>query len=86
MIGEETIRAIHAEALRQDVKWGITDHPPEWWMIILMEEVGELCESVLAFHFGKDLHSTHSQDMRTEAIQAAAVLGQFIECLKRLGI
>lgn len=86
MIGEETLRLIAEEAARQDIKWGETNHSPEMWMIILMEEVGELAETVLAYHFGRDLHSSYSDTMRTEAIQAAAVLGQFLECLNRLGL
>jgi NTP pyrophosphatase (non-canonical NTP hydrolase) len=83
MIGEGTMEAIREEALRQDAKWGITDHEPEWWMVILMEEVGELAQAVLAFRFGKDKHSSHSQDMRTEAVQIAACAAQFLECLDR---
>ena len=74
MIGEGTIRAIQKEALRQDAKWGVTDHTPAMWMVILMEEVGELAEAVLAHQFGSELHGTHSENMRTEAIQAAACL------------
>lgn len=86
MISERTLRAIQAEGLRQDEKWGVTNHQPEFWMVILMEEVGELCEAVLAYRFGNDQHGSHSQDMRTEATQAAAVLGQFLDYLTRLGL
>ncbi len=67
------------ERLRQDEKWGVQDHPDEIWLAILVEEVGELCEAVLheKFKMGGD------KDVRTEAIQIAAVALAWIECHER---
>ncbi len=60
---------VSAENYRQIRKWGVQDHDPGWWMTILTEEVGELAEAILEFHFGKGPtnHVAH------EAIQVATV-------------
>lgn len=71
------------ERVRQDEKWGEQNHEPPVWMAILMEEVGELAQAVLADKFGKDDHSSHSGPMRAEAIQIAAVATAFVEYLDR---
>ena len=53
------------------------------WGAILSEEVGELAQAILAELFGAEDHSSHHEDMRTEAIQVAAVAIAFVECLDR---
>ena len=35
------------ERRRQEDKWGDQQHPIEWWLAILIEEVGELAEAAL---------------------------------------
>jgi hypothetical protein len=61
------------ERQRQDMKWGIQNHPPEVWLAILSEEVGELATSLL----------DGVKDTRTEALHVAAVAVAFMECLDR---
>ena len=72
------------ERRRQDEKWGEPNHDPAVWLAILTEEVGELAEAILFAHSGGDERNrTHSADMRTEAIQIAAVAVQFVDYLDR---
>ena len=42
----ERTAPILAERARQDVKWGVQDHHPAVWALILGEEVGEVAEVV----------------------------------------
>ena len=63
--------AIIAERDRQDAKWGPQDHRLSEWLVILMQEVGDLAAATLAHQFGTDDHP--ELDWRKEAIQVAAV-------------
>lgn len=77
-------RAIHAiqeERRAQDVKWGEQNHPPEWWMMILLEEVGELAQAVLERRFG----GPAGAHILVEAVQVAAVGLAIVECCERNG-
>ena len=83
MITPLTLQAIEAESYSQDRKWGQQNHSPELWLAILVEEVGELAQAILANEFDPNDHNSHHEGMETEAIQIAAVAGQFIECIAR---
>lgn len=37
---------ILVERRAQDEKWGEQNHDPAWWMVILMEEVGEVARAI----------------------------------------
>ena len=66
---EAVLAAISAEMNRQDEKWGPQrEHPDELWLTILVEEVGEIAESILE----GDL-----ENMCTEIVQVAAVAAQW---------
>lgn len=78
---ELAIVEIQNERDRQDQKWGEQNHGMEWWLAILMEEVGELSQATLEKHFG-GRHGTDEQIM-SEAIQVAAVAQATVECLIR---
>ena len=41
------------ERLQQEDKWGAQHHPREWWLTILMEEVGEAARAVLESRHAK---------------------------------
>ena len=76
-------RSIDEERDRQDARWGVQNHAPEWWLAILTEEVGELAQAILETHFdnGTDLGGT--ANIRKEAVQCAAVAMAMIECIDR---
>jgi len=76
-------RSIDQERARQDEMWGVQNHPPEWWLVILMEEVGELAQAIVETHFdnGSDLGGV--ANIRKEAVQCAAVAMAMIECIDR---
>lgn len=87
MISDDTLEAIYRESLLQDEKWGLQDHEPEIWLAILVEEVGELAQAMLADRFDKGhdvkMNDSHSDSMETEAIQIGAVAGQFVDAVIR---
>ncbi len=73
---------IAKERASQDDKWGIQEHTDEWWLTILMEEVGELSREILEIKFGDGDH----EKLVNELIQVAAVAKAWLECKKRDGI
>jgi len=71
-----------AERERQDERWGVQNHGPEWFLAILMEEVGEFSREVLESRFrGED----RVERVREELVQVAAVALQMVECAARNG-
>mgnify|MGYP001574542261 CR=1 FL=1 len=79
-------RSIDDERDRQDAKWGVQNHAPEWWLAILMEEVGELAQAILESHFDNGVDARKKgglPNIRKEAIQCAAVAVALVECLDR---
>ncbi len=78
--------SVDEERRRQDDKWGVQNHSPEWWLAILMEEVGELSQTILETHFDNGPEAAHLRGIdkiRNEAVQAAAVAMAMIECIDR---
>ena len=73
------LKAIEKERDRQDTKWGVQDHTDEWWLAILMEEVGELAEAILHAEFG----GNKDKNIHKEAVQCAAVCIAMLECINR---
>lgn len=62
---ESTLGAIQAERDRQDAKWGSQRRlPPDTWLRILVEEVGEVAEA---------LNDHDDKNYPVELVQVAAV-------------
>ncbi len=81
VLGQKTASIAHEvldERINQEEKWGTQDHDPSYWMVILMEEVGEACHEICGK--GKD-YKAHRQEL----IQVAAVAFAAIESLDRNG-
>lgn len=72
---EAAVRDVLAERKRQFEKWGKQHHSPEWWLAILMEEVGELAECILHGKFG----GPEAANRGKELVQVAAVALAMIE-------
>lgn len=68
------------ERQRQQAKWGEQNLPPEIWLMIIGEEVGEANNAALEHFLGnkKDL-----ADYRAELVQVAAVAVHAIESFDR---
>ena len=62
------------ENLRQLDKWGIQDHDPFEWLVIMAEEFGELNQAVLEHHYQPEV--VKPDKIVKEAIQTATL------CLK----
>ena len=76
------LNELKLERKRQDTKWGEQNHDPEWWMQILMEEVGECSKAILESRFSD--HQTRSYlEYREEMLQVAAVAIAAIESFDR---
>lgn len=56
------------ELRRQRAKWGYQRHGPTRWFLILMEEVGEVADAIIA---------DDTDNLREELIQVAAVAVQW---------
>lgn len=77
----EILDLLTKERYRQNKKWGEQNHPDEFWLAILSEEVGEVAEALLHNKFGGKAAGT----LRNELVQVTAVAVQWLECLERNG-
>ena len=50
--GNDALLSVVKERIRQDAKWGEQNHNPYIYLAILLEEVGELAQSILQSQFG----------------------------------
>jgi NTP pyrophosphatase (non-canonical NTP hydrolase) len=69
------IDEIKKERLKQDNRWGVQNHPLEFWALIIMEEVGEFCEALLMRRY---------ENAREELIQITAVAIAAMEAYERI--
>ena len=72
---------IAVERTRQDKKWGRPedlpkDRTPEYWLAILMEELGELAEAIVELAAGGQ---GWEGTIKTELIETAAVAVSWLE-------
>lgn len=79
---------VAAERGKQDAKWGEQNHSPLFWLAILGEEFGEVSKATVeresALSRGKELTVTiHTDNMRDELVQVAAVAVAMLESLER---
>lgn len=72
---------IYNERKRQNIKWGYQEHTDAEWLVIAMEEVGEVCQAVQQGGFASK--ETDASDTYKELIQAAAVLSAWAEQVLR---
>lgn len=82
----QALQSVVHERERQDAKWGQQNHEPQFWMGILMEEVGELAQAVNETVFDNGAAERAKggyANMRAEAVQVAAVAVAFVEYLDR---
>ena len=63
-------KAIQDERRRQDAKWGRPSHSSQYWLVILIEEVGEIAQAIL---------QRKLDEYVTALIQAAAVIVAMLE-------
>jgi len=79
------IQEILAERKRQNEQFGVQNHDPARWSLILNEEVGEANKEVCEYEFATRTadEQIRLQNLRTELIQVAAVALAFIESLDR---
>ncbi|MDI6808243.1 MAG: hypothetical protein QME66_04580 [Candidatus Eisenbacteria bacterium] len=66
-IGDLLLKVMEEDHNQID-KWGYQDHPPEKWLVILIEEIGELARAIL--------ECGTAEQIQREAIQGATL------CLK----
>lgn len=73
------------EQVRQEKKWGVQNHEPDHWFLILGEEFGEAAKEALEAKTAKTPIEgmAHLIKYREELIQVAAVTISMIECLDR---
>ena len=69
---QNIITEIVEERKRQDEKWGVRNQLHTWWLVILLEEVGECAKALL-----------EGDGLRNEIIQSAAVCLAWLENIER---
>lgn len=81
----EILSLITDERRSQESKWGVQNHTPIEWCVILMEEVGEMAKEAHEYHFrGRYYKDTGQLERyRKELIQVAAVAVAMLESLYR---
>ena len=76
---DSVLAAVRPERERQDRTWGLDRHELDHtWIVLIVEELGEMCQSIDGF-------APPGHDMKSEAIQAAALLCQMIQDLESQG-
>ena len=70
---DRIMKDILRERSRQDIKWGIQDHPLPIWLAILIEEVGEVGKAIF--------EELSVRKVREELIQVAAVAVAIVEAM-----
>ena len=78
---KQALLDVLAERVRQEEKWGEQNHNPVDYLAILMEEIGEFAKEAVEGRWGRDPGA--SENLRTEAVQAAAVALAIVEALDR---
>jgi NTP pyrophosphatase (non-canonical NTP hydrolase) len=63
------------ERSRQDGKWGLQRHSHADWLVIVTEELGEVCAEIQAV----TADSTRREHLRKELVQVAACLVLWLE-------
>ncbi len=80
---EQVLSYIREERDRQDLKWGEQNHHDAIWMLIHLEELGEMATAILREIFPKaDSKTRHTDSTKTEGTQAAAVLIGWLEAME----
>jgi NTP pyrophosphatase (non-canonical NTP hydrolase) len=75
---EEALDLVRRERARQDAQWGQQDHPDGTWLLIALEELGEVAYASL------NLEGCSDDNIIEELAQSAAVLVAWLEaCLRR---
>ena len=82
------LEKIRDERIRQEDKWGESNHHPLVWFSIIGEEYGEMCKAFNEYFssiYDNDEPTKHNRldDMKTEAIQVAACCVAMLECIDR---
>lgn len=74
---EAVINEISNERIRQNEKWGVQRHAYGTWLMILIEEVGEVAQAMQSEKgWGKE---SDADDLYTELIHVAAVASAIAE-------
>lgn len=83
---KNVLAEIKEERIKQDSRWGVQNHSPEHWLMILGEEVGEVnraaLEGIVLDSNGIKVHDKW-KNYREELIQVAAVAIAMVESYDR---
>jgi hypothetical protein len=79
------LEEVLAERVRQDARWGVQNHDPSVWLMILGEEVGEAVKAALEAWADDSCYSSypHLREYRRELLQVAAVAVAMAESVDR---
>jgi hypothetical protein len=85
-IQERVLADVVYERGQQDQQWGVSDHPPHIWALIVAKHAGKLADDALDFLASGGADSDEALaflSARERAIKIAAVCVAFAECIDR---
>ena len=74
---------ILAERVEQNKKWGVQQHSMAEWLVILIEEIGEVAQAMQKKSFSSK--ETDADNLYEELIQVAAVASAIAEQVNERG-
>lgn len=80
------LRCVAIERIKQNTKWGIQNHTDLRWLPILLEEVGEVGETINEAYPHKERlykYEDCMENLEYELIQVAAVCIAWVECIRQ---
>ncbi len=77
------LRLIEEERERQEEKWGQQHHSSADWLVILQEEIGEVCQEILRWGDVIIPVNGMGRELTNELVQATAVLIAWLEDRQR---
>lgn len=77
----KVLEKVADERMRQDAKWGETDHTGFTWVSIIGEEYGEMCHATNEYSFNPSYDA--EEIIYREAVQTAASCVALCECIER---
>lgn len=78
---EKIIEKVLEERMRQDEKWGESNHSASVWGMIIGEEYGEMCKAINELGFSPIPEI--EERIYKEAIQTMASCMAMLECMER---
>lgn len=85
-IQKNAVENVLEERRNQDEQWGVSDHDPQFWSLILSKHAGRLTSKALDWGamVGYDSEEFYAiMEFRDQAVKVAAIALAIVECIDR---